>query len=256
MPASETLLKAIAVTAELTGTEISKTAARVMADDLSQYPEPQVLSALTKCRRELRGRMSIADVVSRIDDGRPGPDEAWAMIPHDESGSVVWTDEMAESFGIACRLIECGDTIQARMAFLETYKARCQQSRDLRLPVKWVPSLGHDPAGRESVLLEAAEKGRLSVTHAQSLLPYRDGSDAKAHLEMLLVEANSRALSDDKTVCKAIRSQALDAPGAPRGDFNGRLGGLFVNAANKRTNATAGSPVTIDATAGDPGTLK
>lgn len=196
MPASETLLKAIAVTAELTGTELSKNAARVMAEDLTQYPEAQVLAALTKCRRELRGRMSIADVVSRIDDGRPGPEVAWAMIPHDESGSVVWTDEMAGAFGIANRLIESGDTIQARMAFIEAYKRLCQESRDKRVPVKWGPSLGHDPAGRESVLLEAAEKGRLSVTHAQSLLPYRDGSDAKARLEMLLAETNSPVAID------------------------------------------------------------
>lgn len=196
MLASETLLQAIAVTAELTGTELSKSAARVMAEDLAQYPEPQVLGALTKCRRELRGRMTIADVISRIDDGRPGPEEAWAMIPHDESGSVVWTNEMAEAFGIAYRQIECGDTIQARMAFIEAYKARCQQSRDSRIPVKWVPSLGHDKAGREAVLLEAAEKGRLSLTHAQSLLPYREGSDAQARLEMLREEATFQELPE------------------------------------------------------------
>lgn len=36
---NENLLKAIAVTAELTGTELSIDAARMMAEDLSQYPE-------------------------------------------------------------------------------------------------------------------------------------------------------------------------------------------------------------------------
>lgn len=189
---SEKLLQAIAVTAELTGTELSSTAATVMAADLAQYPEHQVLSALTKCRKELRGRMAIADVLSRIDDGRPGAEEAWAMIPKDESTSVVWTREMAEAFGVACPLIDSGDVIQARMAFIEVYKRKCQEARDNSEPVKWEPSLGHDKAGRESVLLEAAEKGRLTVQHVAGLLPYRDGSDAHARLEYLQREATLR----------------------------------------------------------------
>ena len=93
-----TLLEALAVTAELTGTELSEAAARAMVADLQAYPAQQVLVALTRCRRELKGRLTIAAVLERLDDGRPGPNEAWAMIPQDEAGSVVWTQEMAEAF--------------------------------------------------------------------------------------------------------------------------------------------------------------
>jgi len=176
MQISENLIKAIAVTAELTATEISVDAARVMAEDLAQYPEELVMKALTKCRRELKGRMSLAEVISRIDDGRPGPEEAWAMIPKDESGSVVWTQEMAEAFGVAIPLIDSGDTVQARMAFVEVYRARCAAARDAGISVKWIPSLGHDPMGREHVLLDAVERGRLTAQHVSGLLPYREGS--------------------------------------------------------------------------------
>lgn len=182
----ERLVKAIAVTAELTGTELSKDAARMMADDLAQYPEDRVMKALTKCRRELKTRMTLADVILRIDDGRPGPETAWAMIPKNESDSVVWTSEMAEAFGIALPLLDEGDLIAARMAFVEAYRDRCSKARDDGMPVKWMPSLGHDPHGRERVLMDAVEKGRLTARHVAGLLPYREGSAASEKLPRLL----------------------------------------------------------------------
>ncbi|SFE10987.1 hypothetical protein [Nitrosomonas sp. Nm166] len=93
------------------------------------------------------------------------------MISKDESGSVVWAEEMAEAFGVAYKLIEAGDTVQARMAFIEAYKDRCAKSRDAGAPVQWSPSLGHDPHGREHVIMEAVEKGRLTAKHVSGLLP-------------------------------------------------------------------------------------
>lgn len=174
MRASEELLKAIAVTAELTDTRLSEAAARVMASDLAAYPEPSVLKALTRCRRELKGRLTIADVLTRIDDGRPGPEEAWAMIPHDEASSLVWTEEMATAFGVAKSLIAEGEKIPARMAFLERYKTLVREARDQGKPVRWTPSLGHDSAGREAVLIEAQRLGRLTQQHVAGLLPYRN----------------------------------------------------------------------------------
>ena len=177
MQSTENLLKAIAVTAELTDTDLSEFAARIMAKDLSGFPEYQVLNALEKCRKELKGKLRIADVIERIDDGRPGANEAWAMIPKDESGTVVWTREMAESFGIAYPLIIDGDHVAARMAFIEAYKTRCTEARNNGTPVKWEPSLGHDRNGREHVLLAAVEKGLLAQEHVARLLPYHQQTE-------------------------------------------------------------------------------
>lgn len=175
MNPSKQLLQAIAVTAELTGTTLSEAAARVMAQDLARYPEQQVLGALTRCRRELKPHgLTIEAVLTRLDDGRPGPEEAWAMIPRDEAQSVVWTEEMAQAWGIAQPLLDEGDQVAARMAFSETYRKLIQNARDAGEPVKWTPSLGHDPHGRESVLLDAARRGRLAAQHVAKLLPYRD----------------------------------------------------------------------------------
>lgn len=165
------LLQALAVTAELTGTTFSEAAARVMVQDLAAYPVNQVLGALVRCRRELKTRLTVAAIVERLDDGRPGPEEAWAMIPHDERSTVVWTDEMAEAFGVACGLLAHGDVIAARMAFRESYAASVVRARAEQRPVHWFPSLGQDPNTRAQPIEEAVRKGRLGYTHAAALLP-------------------------------------------------------------------------------------
>jgi len=173
MNASPFLLKALAVTAELTNTQLSTEAARVMADDLARYPEMQVLGALQKCRRELKGKLTVADVVTRLDDGRPGPEEAWAMLPFDEAQTVVWTDEISKAWGVALPLLEEGERVPARMAFLESYRKAVQEARDRGEPANWSVSLGHNPEGRECAVLEAVRLGRISQQHAENLLPHK-----------------------------------------------------------------------------------
>ncbi len=168
---SERLIEAIAIAAELSGTMLSKGAAKVMQSDLSRYPEQQVLAALSRCRRELRGRLTIADVVSRLDDGRPGVEEAWAMIPRSEADTVVWTDEMAVAMDVVHPLLDAGDAIGARMAFKERYQGLLQKARDASSPVRWSVSLGHDKSGREGPIRNAIDAGRLSADELPRLLP-------------------------------------------------------------------------------------
>lgn len=166
---SRALIQAIMVTAELTETALSKAAATVMANDLARYPERQVIGALERVRREC-SRLRVADVIARLDDGRPGPEQAWSMIPKDEDGSVVWTDEMATAFGAANPLLQSGDTIAARMAFREVYAAAVAKARDEATPVRWTPSLGRSIHERQAALEDAVRHGRLSAEQAQPLL--------------------------------------------------------------------------------------
>jgi hypothetical protein len=167
------LLEAIAVAAELTGTELSEAAVKVMAQDLARFPEEQVFAALTRCRRELGSgqRLTVAAVVQRLDDGRPGVEEAWAMIPKSEGATVVWTSEMAEAYGICAPLID-HDEIAARMAFKENYAKALNTARNASTPVKWMPSLGQDQYGREGVLMDAVAKGRLTLREVSPMLPH------------------------------------------------------------------------------------
>lgn len=185
---SKALIEAIAVTVELTRGQVTRAAAAVMADDLAQYPEDQVIVALKRCRRELSRPMTIADVVARIEDGRPGPEEAWAHVfpmLGDESVSVVWTEEESQAF-FACRSLE-HDPVAARMAFLEAYRKAALDARTGGLPVRWSHCLGHDAAGREAVLVEAERLGRLPASVVAGLLPYRAPPAANV---MALVDAS------------------------------------------------------------------
>ena len=166
MSASEQVAKALGVAAEVIGQELSQTAVLVMAEDLAGFPESAVLSAIQRTRKECT-RLVLAHIIERIDDGRPGPEEAWQMIPRDEASSVVWTDEMAEASGG----IDLGDKVAARVAFLERYRSLVSRARNDGVPVKWWPSLGHDPAGRATVIREAVERGRLSYDRGRQLVP-------------------------------------------------------------------------------------
>lgn len=105
------------------------------------------------------------------DDGRPGPDEAWGLVPHDEYRSVVWNDEISEAYGRSRYLLDEGDRVGARLAFKEAYEKIVKQKRSLGLPPKWIPSLGMDHAGRETAIVEAVQKGRLALESAMKHLP-------------------------------------------------------------------------------------
>lgn len=169
--ASAQLIEAVMVTAELCGRVFSEAAGRVFVADIERYPEQQVLGALARCRREVRGALTLNDVVSRLDDGRPGVEEAWAMIPKTEDDSAVWTTEASQAFGVAIGLLDAGDAIAARMAFKETYTRMVQQARDAGQPVEWHVTLGHDPRGRDGVLAVAVQQGRLTLDRARMYAP-------------------------------------------------------------------------------------
>lgn len=165
------LVEAISLTAEVCGQALSPAAVRMLAADLSGISEPAVIAALARCRMELQGPLKAPDILARIDDGRPDADEAWAMMPRNELASVVWTEEMARSWGVALPLINAGDINSARAAFLEVYGKAVLEARLRRQPANWMPSLGSDVAGRERVLRDAVEKQRLSAAHVEKLLP-------------------------------------------------------------------------------------
>ncbi len=169
------LLEQIAATAELMGHEISPAAAMVMAKDLEKYPIDVIGQALANLRRESKSRFSLAGVIEQIErlqpDGRPGADEAWAMIPKDEYASAVITEEMAEAYGIALPLLHDGDKIAARMAFKEAYQRIIEKNKLQGIPPKWFPSLGSDKESREVALDTALRLGRISHEHVQALLP-------------------------------------------------------------------------------------
>lgn len=164
------LAKAVIVTAEVMGYELSPAAAEAMADELSSHPPDGVAAALRRCQRELTGRLTLAAILQRIDDGHLGPEEAWSLCPRGEDATVVWTDEIAEAYGTARPLLASGDEVAARMAFRETYTRLLQEARTERRRAKWSPSFGHSLSGRSEPIVAAVERGRLPVEYARTVV--------------------------------------------------------------------------------------
>ena len=168
--ASPALAEAIALTAEVCGRSLSPAAVDMLAEDLAEFEEAAVLAALGRCRLELQGGLRASDIIARLDDGRPGAQEAWEMMPRSEAGSVVWTEEMVQAWAtVASRM--ASDPEGARETFCKAYAQAVQAARLGRRPVRWTPSLGSDPVERERALLEAMRKRRLSPQHVSQLLP-------------------------------------------------------------------------------------
>lgn len=190
MPSSK-VLEAIAVTAELCGRTFSSAAAMVFCGDLEGFEDAALLKALARCRKEVRGALTVQDVVSRVDDGRPGPEEAWAMLPRDEETSVVWTSEMAVAWGLVRHMIGAGEEVPARMAFKESYIKAVTDARDKRMPPTWLPCLGHDQHGRAAALNQAVELGRLPAAHVAALLP---APESAASVGNFLLTGDARPL--------------------------------------------------------------
>lgn len=183
---SANTLKAIAVAAELTGTELSAVALRVMDGDLAAYPEAAVLRALDRCRKELKGRLTLAAVLERVEecDGRPGPEEAWAiaLASSDEAETVIWTDEISQAMAVAQPLLEARDKVAARMAFCETYERIVRVAREANVPCRWVASLGADHERRALAVAAAVQAGRIGHAQAGHYLPAPDDANVVAGL--------------------------------------------------------------------------
>lgn len=180
--ASSRVQKALAVAAEICGATLSPAAAEVVSKKLGQHPEDAVLRALDRCIEEVKGRLTLADIIERIEesDGRPSSDVAWSLVETvfarsegvfttslDEARTIVATPEAMQA---AAEMRHLDDRVAARMAFRARYDELVAEQRRQRKPVRWEVSLGHDVLGREGPLREAAALGRIEQGEVQRLL--------------------------------------------------------------------------------------
>jgi hypothetical protein len=170
----EKLLTDLAGTAELMGKQLSPVALAMMVNDLKEYPIGLINTALSNVRKGTKP-FSLGSIISEIEtlkpDGRLGADEAWALYPHDEATTAVITNEIAEAMQIAYPILQEGDKVGARMAFKEAYTRIVTKNKADGLKPKWFPSIGTDKEGREHILKQSVQLGRLTQDHATSLLP-------------------------------------------------------------------------------------
>ncbi|PHN79922.1 hypothetical protein [Pseudomonas syringae] len=168
------LAAAICATAEAMGQEMNPGTAAIMAEDLCAYSVPIVKAALKACRFEVKGKLAMADILQRVQssDGHPGKDEAWAiaMTTNDEFETVVLTDEIQLALTAAKPVLDAGDKIGARMAFISAYERLVTQSRIDQKGVNWHVSVGFDANRRVEAITKAVQMQRIPQERGQLYL--------------------------------------------------------------------------------------
>ncbi|MDE1011118.1 MAG: hypothetical protein OSB38_36205 [Paraburkholderia fungorum] len=141
---------------------------------LAAYPLDIVRAAIdAHVKDSQRGQFAPkpADLIAQIEgsaanDSRPGAEEAWAIGVQalDESSTVMFTDEIAEAWGIAKPIFEIGDEVGARMAFKEAYARLVAAARSGGTQAVWWPSIGTDVEKRHAALQKAVSQGLLAAS--------------------------------------------------------------------------------------------
>lgn len=182
-------------------------------NDLKAFPLPAVAMAFAQHKDEEGAFPPIpAGITKRCKtlDGRPGDEEAWAMLPFDAETSAVWTDEMAGAWGVADPLIASGDRIGGRMTFKQAYNRLVKQARDAAVPVRWSLTQGSDRNGRQAALIDAVRNQRISMADAVALLP---PDDAQGMLMSLGVKKHPLLAAPDATGQKKLAALMLSMKG-------------------------------------------
>lgn len=98
-------------------------------------------------------------------------DEAWATVPKLESDSGILNQVSAAALAVAQSLIDDGEMVAARRAFIDAYNARVESAKahpdpDQRMPKNFISGGNHperfgDAHGERMMLIERAQKSGL-----------------------------------------------------------------------------------------------
>jgi hypothetical protein len=146
---------------------------------LARYPLADVRNALDAHMRDpQRGRFYPlpADLIAKIEiagDTHPGSDEAWAIAvrARDEADTVVWTEQMAQAWGVCRPVMDMGDEVGARMAFRQAYDRMVSDARQANKPAVWSISEGFDKERRIAAVKQAEATGLMLPGAAREALP-------------------------------------------------------------------------------------
>jgi len=184
------------------GKEVSEQMVFMAWSALSGYSQEEIeygIKAHIADREQGRFAPMPAHIIDQIErahenDGRPDANEAWSLVPKSESETVVWTEETKQAFWVCQPLIESGEVIPARMAFIEHYNKCVKQARKDRKPVHWSISQGTDKDSRDAVISNAIERKLISSKVGNTLLTHND----YAPDDLLKIEFKSERSSEEQ----------------------------------------------------------
>jgi hypothetical protein len=166
------LIDMISIQAEMKEQVMSDAVLKYLVTELQPYGFEPVMQALRKLGKESTYKINLAEVIKRIDDGRPSAQTAWAQCPKNEEDSALLTEEQNKALCSVSHLMYCGDPIPARMAFLEKYNELIEESRASAKPVKYVLGAGSYKQGRIDAVKIGVEEGKLLRSRACWMLQY------------------------------------------------------------------------------------
>lgn len=95
--------------------------------------------------------------------------EAWAVaLPaFDEAATVVWTDEIAKAWSEAIPVMQTGDKVGARMAFIAAYDRLVAVAQRAGKSAQFFPCIGWDGSLRDQAIERAVTNGLLLAAPAR-----------------------------------------------------------------------------------------
>ena len=166
----------LTILAEAFGEQLTDQRQEIYCGGLADIQQDQLRVAFRRARYELKWFPKLAELrglagasPDATNDGRPGPEEAWARMPKGErieDDSIVWCEEERIAYAACRRLLLDGDQIGARMAFKERYEKELAAARSQGRPVQWTMSVGYDVEHRLATLATAVQEKRMSLERA------------------------------------------------------------------------------------------
>jgi hypothetical protein len=198
------IIDELTILAEAFGETVTEQRQEIYCGGLVEIPQDQLRVAFRRARYELKWFPKLAELrelagvsLQDCNDGRPGPEEAWARMPKGErmeEDSVVWCEEERAAYSACRRLLSDGDLIGARMAFKERYQKELTEARSQRRPVQWTMSVGYDVEHRLTTLATAVQEKRMSLESALNFVP----GERRNHFSQMLPPAEARGLLTGK----------------------------------------------------------
>lgn len=163
MPLRSETVKMIVLTSEICGgARWSDEVGDYVKAHIEHYGDAAVKHALMRCQLEVKGLLSLADIIARIPDGRPAVAVAYAQVSGSEADTFITTDEVLAAWGIARQTD--GDKFAQRAAFDAAYKEICAANRINGVFPKQIVSIGHDKARAKAAIEAGVKQGLLQPT--------------------------------------------------------------------------------------------
>ncbi|UZX96161.1 hypothetical protein ND444_07255 [Yersinia ruckeri] len=162
-----------------------------------------------------------ADIIRNIQTIAGKPDwlsanEAWALaLPaQDEANTVVWTNEIAQAWNIALPIMQEGDKVGARMAFIAAYERLTKAAQGTGRSPEWSVSEGWDKETVKITVERAVTTGLLPRPKAekyQKLLTNKGntGEAVPTRIRDFLDELKDKIKQDQEEMARRWRDESI-----------------------------------------------